>query len=441
MYLHGWLISTFNIFEINRFVQVNKMDGFSCSIKITHNLVDRDLISPKVFVNRGSTRTPPPYKITAGYEDADKKFAIFDADDKLTKADFATSGSMSYDIGKTYLLVIVWNVVKHGTFLLGEGKNSFYFAVLKKTDIKTNWKTSLKNLYEDAQTRMIEASTARHYVELVNKAADNSVDFTIRTHMTNDKNAQLTLIIDDPRAVTETTPEKRALATSMGMSALFTVVGSLSKMALRHLPTDTQSVVVTIQNDFTDASLEDPLWNLKQTIVYDSVPFEIPSQEERQITFKIPFGYAQEKNPLAKLENSAIFVSYRIKGSPKRLTFTIWWSKKFEVSNKNHYSVSLFASNIDPGLIQNIVNSKITTGAKIENVLEANSYLDYQCKEEDYEIEQTVNNVKTKVKKIIRTAVAMGDSTATNMVVNIGERKGNKLDRVIRDFQPCYDKL
>jgi hypothetical protein len=416
------------------------MDGFSCSIKITHNLVDRELISPKVYVQRGSTRTPPPYKIVAGYENADKKFAIFDADDKITKADFVSSGSMSYDIGNTHLVVIVWNVVKHGTFLLGEGKNSFYFALLRKADIKTDWQTSLKSLYDDAQKRMIEASTSGRYVELVNKAADNTVDFTIRTHMTNDKNAQITMIIDDPRAVTETAPTKRALATAMGMSALFTVVGSLSKMALRHLPTDTQSVVVTIQNDLTDASLEDPVWNLKQTIVYDSVPFEIPAQEEREITFKIPFGYAEQKNPLAKLENSAIFVSYRIKGSLKRLTFTIWWSKKLEVSNKNHYSVSLLASNISPQLMQSTVDARINTGVKTEGVLEANSFLDYQCKEEDYEIEQTVNNVKSKVQKIIRMAVAMGDSTATNMVLNIGERKGNKFDRVMRDFQPCYDK-
>ncbi len=145
------------------------MDGFSCSVKITHNLVDRELVSPKVYVERGSTRTPPPYKIAAGYEDADKKFAIYDADDKITKADFVSSGSMSYDIGNTYLLVIVWNVVKHGTFLLGEGKNSFYFAVLKKSDIKTNWKASLKTLFDDAQKKMIEASTTTRYVELVVK--------------------------------------------------------------------------------------------------------------------------------------------------------------------------------------------------------------------------------------------------------------------------------
>ncbi len=224
------------------------MDGFSCSVKITHNLVDRELVSPKVYVERGSTRTPPPYKIAAGYEDADKKFAIYDADDKITKADFVSSGSMSYDIGNTYLLVIVWKVVKHGTFLLGEGKNSFYFAVLKKSDIKANWKASLKTLFDDAQKKMIEASTTTRYVELVvNNAVDGSVDFTIRTHMTNDKNAQLIMIIQDPRAANENTPTKRALATAMGMSALFTVVGSLSKMALRHLPTDTQSVVVEIQ--------------------------------------------------------------------------------------------------------------------------------------------------------------------------------------------------
>ena len=75
-----------------------------------------------------------------------------------------------------------------------------------------------------------------------------------------------------------------------------------------------------------------------------------------------------------------------------------------------------------------------------EDVLEATSYLDYQCKEEDYEIDQIVNGVKKKVKKIVRMAVAMGDSTATNMVVNIGERKGNTFDRTMRSFQPCYEK-
>lgn len=39
---------------------------------------------------------------------------------------------------------------------------------------------------------------------------------------------------------------KRALATAMGMSALFSVMDSLSKMALKHLPTHTPSVVVTV---------------------------------------------------------------------------------------------------------------------------------------------------------------------------------------------------
>jgi hypothetical protein len=165
------------------------MDGFSCTIKITHNLVDRELVSPKVYLNRGTTRTPPPYRIAAGYEDADKKIAIFNADDKITKANFASSGSMSYDIGNSYLLVVVWNVVKRGTFLFGEGKNSFYFSVHKKSDIKTNWQTSMKTLYDDAQKKMIEATTTGRYIELINNAADGSVDFTIRTHMTNDKNA------------------------------------------------------------------------------------------------------------------------------------------------------------------------------------------------------------------------------------------------------------
>ena len=111
---------------------------------------------------------------------------------------------------------------------------------------------------------MIEASATDRYSELVNKAADGSLDFTIRAFMSNDKNAQLILDINDPRAASQTTATKRALATAMGMGALFTVMGSLSKMALRHLPTDTQSVVVTIQNDFADETLEDPQWGLSR---------------------------------------------------------------------------------------------------------------------------------------------------------------------------------
>ena len=416
------------------------MDGFSCTVKITHNLVDRELASPKVYLSRGTTRTPPPYKIPAGYEDADKKIAIFDADDKITKADFVSSGSMSYEIGDTYRLVVIWNVVKHGTFLLGEGKNSFYFAVLKKIDIKTGWKESLKAVYDDAQKRMIEASATDRYSELVNKAADGSVDFTIRAFMSNDKNAQLILDINDPRAASQTTAIKRALATAMGMGALFTVMGSLSKMALRHLPTDTQSVVVTIQNDFADTTLEDPQWGLKQTIIYDSIPFEIPAQEERQITFKVPLGYTEKKNILDKTKHSAIFVSYRIKGTEKRLTFTIWWAKKLKISELNHYSVSLMAGNIAPNLIQNILKNRDSTGTNVGNVLAATQFLDYQCREDEYMVTQEVNGVKTNTKQIVRMAVAMGDSTASNMVVNIAERKGNKLDIVVPSFQGCYEK-
>lgn len=416
------------------------MDGFSCTVKITHNLSDRELASPKVYLSRGTTRTPPPYKIAAGYEDADKKIAIFDADDKITKADFVSSGSMSYEIGDTYRLVVIWNVIKHGTFLLGEGKNSFYFAVLKKSDIKTGWKESLKALYDDAQKRMIEASATDRYSELVNKAADGSVDFTIRAFMSNDKNAQLILDINDPRAASQTTATKRALATAMGMGALFTVMGSLSKMALRHLPTDTQSVVVTIQNDFADTSLEDPQWGLKQTIIYDSIPFEIPAQEERQITFKVPLGYTEKKNILDKTKHSAIFVSYRIKGTEKRLTFTIWWAKKLKISELNHYSVSLMAANIAPNLIQNILKNRDSTGTNVGNVLAATQFLDYQCREDEYMVTQEVNGVKTNTKQIVRVAVAMGDSTASNMVVNIAERKGNKLDIVVPTFQECHEK-
>ena len=416
------------------------MDGFSCTVKITHNLVDRELASPKVYLSRGTTRTPPPYKIPAGYEDADKKVAIFDADDKITKADFVSSGSMTYEIGDTYRLVVIWNVVKHGTFLLGEGKNSFYFAVLKKSDIKTGWKQSLKSLYDDAQKRMIEASATDRYSELVNKAADGSVDFTIRAFMSNDKNAQLILDINDPRAASQTTATKRALATAMGMGALFTVMGSLSKMALRHLPTDTQSVVVTIQNDFADTTLEDPQWGLKQTIIYDSIPFEIPAQEERQITFQVPLGYTEKKNILDKTKHSAIFVSYRIKGTEKRLTFTIWWAKKLKISELNHYSVSLMAANIAPNLIQNILKNRDSTGTNVGNVLAPTQFLDYQCREDEYMVTQEVNSVKTNTKQIVRVAVAMGDSTASNMVVSIAERKGNKLDIVVPSFQECYEK-
>ena len=416
------------------------MDGFSCTVKFTHNFVSREMTSPKVYLNRGTTRTPPAYKIPAGYEDADKKVAIFDADDKITKASFASMGSMSYDIDRTYILVVVWNVVKHGTFLLGEGQNSYYFAVLKKSDIKTDWKTSLKALYDDAQTKMIDASTTGRYAELVNKAADGTIDFTIRAHMTNDKNAQLSFIIDDPKAATENPASKRDFIAAMGMSALFTVMGSLSKMALRHLPTDTQSVVVTVQNDFTDASLEDPQWSVKQAIVYDSIPFEIPAQEERKMTFQIPLGYTSSKNPLDKKKHSAIFVSYRIKGSDKRLTFTVWWAKKFSISELNHYSVSIMAATIDPKLMETITKNRESTGGYQENVLAATQYLDYQCREDEYQVEQEVNGIKKKVKRIVRMAVTMGDSTASNMVVNIEERKGNKLDIIVPTFQPCYEK-
>ena len=416
------------------------MDGFSCTVKITHNLVDRELVNPKVYVNRGTTRTPPPYKIAAGYEDAEKKIAIFHTDDKITKPDFVSSGSMSYDIGDTYRLFVVWSVVKHGTFLLGEGKNSFYFAVLKKSDIKTDWKTSLKAIFDDAQKKMIEASTADRYSELVNKAADGSVDFSIRAFMSNDKNAQLILILDDPRAASETTPTKRALGTAMGMEALFTVIGSLSKMALRHLPTDTQAVTITIQNDFTDTTLEDPQWGLKQTIIYDSIPFEIPAQEERQITFKVPLGYTETKNILDKTKHSAIFVSNRIKETEKRLTFTVWWAKKLKISELNHYSFSLMAEKIPPNLIQNILKNRDSTGGSMENVLAATQYLDYQCREDEYAVSREVNGVKSNAKQIVRIAVTMGDSTASNMIVNIAERKGNKLDIIVPTFQACYEK-
>ena len=416
------------------------MDGFSCTVKITHNLVDRELVSPNVYVNRGTTRTPPPYKIAAGYEDADKKIAIFHTDDKITKPDFVSSGSMSYDIGDTYRLFVVWSVVKHGTFLLGEGKNSFYFAVLKKSDIKTDWKTSLKAIFDDAQKKMIEASTADRYSELVNKAADGSVDFSIRAFMSNDKNAQLILILDDPRAASETTPTKRALGTAMGMEALFTVIGSLSKMALRHLPTDTQAVTITIQNDFTDTTLEDPQWGLKQTIIYDSIPFEIPAQEERQITFKVPLGYTETSKILDKTKHSAIFVSYRIKETEKRLTFTVWWAKKFKTSELNHYSVSLMEEKIAPNLIQTILENRDSTGGSTENVLAATQYLDYQCREDEYEVSREVNGVKSNAKQIVRMAVTMGDSTASNMIVNIAERKGNKFVRTVTTFQACSEK-
>ncbi|CAB3985757.1 Hypothetical predicted protein [Paramuricea clavata] len=415
------------------------MDGYSCTIKITHNLVDRELVSPKVYLERGTTRTPPSYRIAAGYEDADKKIAIFDSDDKITKTDFVSSGSMSYDIGKSHLLIVVWNVVTHGTFLPGEGKNSFYFAVVKKKDI--DWKTSLKTWYDYAQKQMNDASTTGRYVELINNASDASFNFTIHTHMTNDKNAQLSLIINDPRATSETTPTTRALATAIGMSALFTVMGSLSKMALRHLPTDTQSVVVTVQNDFVLTSLENPQWSLKQAIIFDSIPFEIPAQEERQMTFKVPFGYTGTKSIFGKTKHSAIFVSYRIKGTEQRLTFTIWWAKKLKLGSElNHYSVSLMRGSISPSLIQKILKNRGSTDGYVENVLAATQYLDYQCREDTFDIMQVVNGVQSKVEKIVRMAVTMGDSTASNMVVNIGERKGNKLDRKEPFFQACYEK-
>lgn len=431
------------IAHLCRFVQVNKLDGFSCTVKITHNLVERELVSPKVYLARGTTRTPPPYKIAPGYEDADKKMAVFYADDKITKADFASKGCMSYDVDKTFRLVIVWDVVKHGTFLIGEGKNYFYFALLDKNNIKTDWKTSLKAVYDDAHknNQMYDASTTGRFVELVNTAADGSVDFTIRTQMTNDKNAQLILTIDDPKAVgRESEFTKRALATPMGMGALFTVVGSLSKMALRHLPTDTQSIVVTVKNDFTDTSLEDPTWSLKQTILFDSIPYEIPAQESRQFTFKIPLGYAETKNPADKTKHSAIFVSYRIKGTDSRLTFTIWWGKKLKISELNNYSVSLRAANISPTLIENILKNRLTTGGYQENVLVAKEYLDYQCKENEIEIIKAINGVQTKAKRIVRMLVTMGDSTASNMILSIEERKGNKFDIIVPSFQSCYEK-
>ena len=144
--------------------------------------------------------------------------------------------------------------MKHGTFHLGEGKNSFYFSVHKKSDIKTGWKETLTTLHDKAQNgNMFDALSTGSYVELVNKSPDRTVDFTIRTHMTNDKNAQLILNIEDPRAAKAPTAEKRELVTAMGWGALITVITSLSNMALRHIPTETQTVVVTIQNDFSDA--------------------------------------------------------------------------------------------------------------------------------------------------------------------------------------------
>ena len=180
---------------------------------------------------------------------------------------------------------------------------------------------------------------------------------------------------------------------------------------------------------------------LKQTIIYDSIPFEITAQEERQITFKVPLGYTEKKNILDKTKHSAIFVSYRIKGTERCLTFTIWWAKKLKISELNHYSVSLMAANIAPNLIQNILKNRDSTGTNVGNVLAATQFLDYQCREDEYIMTQEVNGVKTNTKQIVRVAVAMGDSTASNnniMVVNIAERKSNKLDIVAPSFQECY---
>jgi hypothetical protein len=80
-------------------------------------------------------------------------------------------------------------------------------------------------------------------------------------------------------------------------------------------------------------------------------------------------------------------------------------------------------ANISPNLIQNIFKNRESTGGYVKNVLAATQYLDYQCRKNEYDIIQLLNDVQFQVEKIVRMAVTMGGSTASNMVVNIGERK------------------
>ena len=408
----AYLGSTMSGYFLTKLVDSGKEDrkdekyGGSCTIVITNTMTKHTLINPTVFLSRGSTKDPSPYKIESSPDGSKTQFIVFNADDEFGRLSYVSHGVLAYEIVNApgHIFAIAWKVERNGKFIPGAGKNSFSIAFGPTTAIDETFLATLMT-----GEKSPNAATVGGYVKMLEEYRG---EFQARAHMTNNRDAQLIVSIEDANEPDVRSAVKRDFGVTFTTSLLSTVAGVLTTTALRYLPFQTQVIVVTLANDFKAVPLEDPKWHLKNVVIYDYVPFEIGPQEQKQVTFRVPFAYGEKIAGVFK--SAAVVLTFKIKNSDMRLALAIWWKKKLPFAGFNEYSTFLISENVGDADLKSIADD---SNAQVEK-LPAGKLQKYRCTDGQY----TRTYTKTQKKTFGVTLMAiMGDSSESGMKVHISD--------------------
>ena len=382
----------------------------SCTIVITNTMTKYTLINPTVFLSRGSTRDPSPYKIEGSPDGSKTRSMVFIADDKLLRFSMVSKGVLIYEILNTANIKdrkyfsIAWKVEKNKKLdvVEGSGTNTFTIKFVRKSTT-TIGKPYLERWIEENPPNR---ATGGGYVHMVDDA------FLVRAHITNSPYAELIVNIENAHASDVRSEVKRSLAEAFALNLASSLAGYLTTTTLSYLPISGHAMVVTVVNDLKAAPLEDPKWHLRSVMISDHIPFKIGPQEEKQITFSAPFGYGETF--LDQFKSAVVVLTFRIKMFDRRIGLAIW-------RRHNEYSTFLVEHKLE-----NIANGK----AKIEK-LKAEAFQKYMC------TDVFLYNTSTGKKKITLKAI-MGDSSESGMKVHISERAVGRFETVYSGFHDCF---
>lgn len=409
---------------------------YSCNIHITNYMNAHQLVVPRVFLLRGFSKVPPPLRIESGGKEGISKSTVFVTDDLFMK-DFASHGILSYEIRKNQafkavaFLHISWKIMKGATGTT-DIKNYFYIElepnVLSSIVTAPHWDADLNKQLTDNEEKFYKATLEGKY-----RQVEFGNGILVRAHMSSGNNAQLMVSVEETGNMYALT--KRDFGLSLAIGGASTLLSVLTNKLFNFL-SQTRSASLTLQNESSDLTLENPIWHLLGVQIQDSVPWQIVPRDANQITLTVPFASGETMKE--KISSSVFVLSFKVRDSNKRIVFLIKWPKRISTDKFNLYSVfsmhddydekvegklKIIADTISSSSDEDSADTELKkNGFTMENLSQANRKLVPYIPAENFQeylawkfpLTGRMNN------KGLRLATVMGsDKKATSLMVNL----------------------
>jgi hypothetical protein len=295
------------------------------TITIVNNMTtERDLVSPKLYLNQGYSINQPPLRIRDRTKPNDgKTHAIF--------MEGNPAGVLCYECPRA-------------------GQTSQSDGDPEHICLHFNWKDKGYNVAFDPPNGAVdEASLKQHFGSLPFittretgryfgfKDDKKPLNVWVIAMMTSGKNPRLYFEIQD-RTSTSTHAWKREFFTLATVATIATAaLPAVGMKAYAYYKAERGTVLTleNLSNQLDPFVLIDPIWYQNGIEVQDFIPYTIVPGQVSDVTLLAPSGKGAMTNP------SVFLLSYLVKGYHDRIVLAIWWPLKLMPGKKNRYSLTL----------------------------------------------------------------------------------------------------